>query len=251
MDRNEASGNAWQARRTGLLLNQVQLGLALGFVAVALLIVFGVGVLVGMWYQASSHITPYAETEGRSQDKMAQGQGPETLDELSSGAPGETPNSGGGETLMTFYQTLPDSEANADETAIVPQMPEASGPQAGPSQEVSPQKTSPEGAQGNKASGNASAAAVPRQKASPPRESMIYSVQVGSFRTVATAESLRARLAQKGYSARVRLSRVPGRGQWYRVRIGSFSKRADAELTATRLRTREKVPAKVTVELRQ
>jgi cell division protein FtsN len=77
-----------------------------------------------------------------------------------------------------------------------------------------------------------------------------YSVQVGSFREAAEADKLRQQLVQKGYEVRVRLFMLPGKGPWYRVRVGSFAKRAAAEKAARRFRTRERMPAIVTVEAR-
>jgi cell division septation protein DedD len=53
-----------------------------------------------------------------------------------------------------------------------------------------------------------------------------FAVQVGSFRARAGADRLVAELAAEGYPA----YRVPGpRGEGYRVRIGFFRSRADAE----------------------
>ena len=42
-----------------MVLNPIQLGLAAGFVTIGLLLAFGVGFIVGMWYQASEQVSPY------------------------------------------------------------------------------------------------------------------------------------------------------------------------------------------------
>ena len=39
--------------------NRTQIGLALGFVALGLTLAFGVGFIVGMWYQTGAPLTPY------------------------------------------------------------------------------------------------------------------------------------------------------------------------------------------------
>jgi cell division protein FtsN len=73
-----------------LVLNQTQVGLVLGFVTIGLLTTFGIGFVVGGWYQASEQITPYeAEltpaTEPRHQNPP-----------------------------MTFYSTLTESQQRVD-----------------------------------------------------------------------------------------------------------------------------------------
>ena len=50
-------------RRGTLTLNRLQVGVVLGFVAISLLLTFGAGFIIGMWYRASEHITPFAAQE--------------------------------------------------------------------------------------------------------------------------------------------------------------------------------------------
>ena len=48
-----------QQKRSGsLALNRTQVGVTCGFVGIGLLLAFGAGFIVGMWYQATEHITP-------------------------------------------------------------------------------------------------------------------------------------------------------------------------------------------------
>jgi len=61
-----------------------------------------------------------------------------------------------------------------------------------------------------------------------------YFVQVGAFRTANDAESQRARLSLGGIEARVSERDQSGRIV-YRVRVGPFDKRADADLTKEKL----------------
>jgi cell division septation protein DedD len=49
-----------------------------------------------------------------------------------------------------------------------------------------------------------------------------YQLQVSSFRTLAEADTFADQLRARGHRAYVLEARVPGRGTWYRVRIGPF-----------------------------
>jgi cell division protein FtsN len=53
---------------------------------------------------------------------------------------------------------------------------------------------------------------------------------------------------QKGYPARVQASVLPGKGTWYRVRVGNFPERLMADQTAQRLTTQERMSAIVAAE---
>ena len=61
-----------------------------------------------------------------------------------------------------------------------------------------------------------------------------YFVQVGAYRTAVDAESQRARLSLGGVEARVSEREQSGRTV-YRVRVGPFDKREDADLTKQKL----------------
>lgn len=50
-----------------------------------------------------------------------------------------------------------------------------------------------------------------------------YQLQVSSFRAQPEAEAFAAQLRARGHKAYVVEARVPGRGTWYRVRIGPFA----------------------------
>jgi cell division septation protein DedD len=49
-----------------------------------------------------------------------------------------------------------------------------------------------------------------------------YQLQVSSFRTQAEGEAFAEQLRARGHKAYVLEARVPGRGTWYRVRVGPF-----------------------------
>lgn len=76
---------------------------------------------------------------------------------------------------------------------------------------------------------SAAAPATPAAAAAPAgADSFDYLIQAGAFRTEADAESQRARLAIMGWEARVSEREQAGRTV-YRVRIGPFTRRDDAE----------------------
>ena len=60
-------------------------------------------------------------------------------------------------------------------------------------------------------------------------------VQVASFKNKKDADLMVLRMKKKGYRAYRALGVVPGKGLWYRVRVGHFSNRQEARKMATRL----------------
>lgn len=79
-------------------------------------------------------------------------------------------------------------------------------------------------AEAAKAAADAKAAA----SASPAADNFSYFVQAGAFRTQADADAQRAKLAMLGWEARVSEREQNGRPV-FRVRVGPFNKRGDAE----------------------
>ncbi len=56
-----------------------------------------------------------------------------------------------------------------------------------------------------------------------------YIVQISSWKSKATAESEALRYGKEGYNALVETAQVPGRGTWYRVKVGNFKTLSEAE----------------------
>jgi DedD protein len=56
-----------------------------------------------------------------------------------------------------------------------------------------------------------------------------FTVQVKATQSQGEAEKFAAKLHGKGYHAMVAEADVPGKGHWYRVRVGHFESRAEAE----------------------
>lgn len=66
-----------------------------------------------------------------------------------------------------------------------------------------------------------------------------YTVNVASFREKARAERLMKELDGKGYRAFVAKSALPKKGTWYRVSVGRFSSREEAQAFAKTLKEKE------------
>lgn len=96
------------------------------------------------------------------------------------------------------------------------------------------------------ASGRVAAAAAPAAEAA----SRAWTVQVSSFRSRTLAEALRRELVAKGYDAYlVTIDSQDGRVR-YRVRVGSFATRGEADEVAARLRAERNLNPFVTTRTR-
>ncbi len=79
---------------------------------------------------------------------------------------------------------------------------------------------------------DAVAAAVARVSGASETEGR-FSVQIAATQSEAEAQRIQKRHAAEG--ARVAVAEVPGKGTWYRVRVGSYETRAEAERRRTAL----------------
>lgn len=68
-----------------------------------------------------------------------------------------------------------------------------------------------------------------------------YIVQVGSFQSRSSAESLQKELQGKGISSYIVLVRAENGSSWYRVRVGNALPRSDADALAAKLQSLAKV----------
>jgi cell division septation protein DedD len=78
---------------------------------------------------------------------------------------------------------------------------------------------------------------APAKSAAPSK--MRYTIQLSAHQEKQAAEDEVKKLKQNGYAAFIVSSDLPGKGTWYRVRLGSFSKKEAAE------KLRKEVHAKV------
>lgn len=261
---DRSSRRSQRARLGGWVLTQFQAALALLGVAVGLILFFGLGFLLGIWYQANENIRPNDHAIALAEEQLQREQTP--------AAPAKE---------MTFYSTLTTREGEPASTAAVqpPAVPVHPAPasvsqgpddttaplQGGEGPAALPERPVPEAAPQGQASAQAEPGqpkstappmASPRQgqtaalaASPPPPGAKFYTVQVGSFRKDIDAQRLLQQLGQKGYTARLLSITLPDKGLWHRVRIGTFAERAAADEMAQRLRREENLTVLVTSEL--
>ena len=70
----------------------------------------------------------------------------------------------------------------------------------------------------------------------------VYTVQVAAVKAAKDADRLVAQLKKKGYPAYRTISKVQGKGIWFRVRVGKYKSRADAMRTMEKLKKSGKKP---------
>jgi DedD protein len=73
-------------------------------------------------------------------------------------------------------------------------------------------------------------------KSKPGASVTTYTIQAASLKDVQDADRLVASLKKKGFHAHRQIGKVPGKGIWYRVRIGEYKSKADAFETMNRLK---------------
>ena len=66
-----------------------------------------------------------------------------------------------------------------------------------------------------------------------------YTVQVASFSEIDSARDLENSLKSKTYPAYIKVAQIPGKGTWYRVRVGEFNTKNDALSFAENLKTEQ------------
>jgi DedD protein len=74
-----------------------------------------------------------------------------------------------------------------------------------------------------------------------------YTVQVGAFRNASDADALRAKLGKKGYKTFLIELKAKNIEPLYKVTVGSFSTRNEAELLAAKMKTSEGLKTFVTL----
>jgi len=69
-----------------------------------------------------------------------------------------------------------------------------------------------------------------------------FTIQIASLKDSGIADRLVERLKKGGYPAYRSIGKVPGKGIWYRVRVGNFNSRSEASPTYNRLK-KERIDA--------
>ena len=75
-----------------------------------------------------------------------------------------------------------------------------------------------------------------------------YTVQVASYPEKQLADDEAKKMRSRGYAAFVVSSDVPGKGTWYRVRLGSFTNKAAAEKLAKDIHAKVGISSIITLE---
>jgi cell division protein FtsN len=139
------------------------------------------------------------------------------------------PDGGEGRPRFTFYESLPKEVISDTDVSVGRERKEREGP---------PDDTSPKGS-------------VPQpqpRQGTKGEQTVAYYVQVASFREREMAWKLRDDLKKKGYAARVAPAVVKDKGIWYRVRLGPFGSKTDANQKAQAVKRSEKLQPLVLIE---
>ncbi len=75
-----------------------------------------------------------------------------------------------------------------------------------------------------------------------------YTLQIASYQEKGMADDDIKKMKQRGYAAFVVASDLPGKGTWYRVRLGSFSSKTSAEKLQKELHAKEGISPIITIE---
>ncbi|MDC4204981.1 MAG: SPOR domain-containing protein [Candidatus Manganitrophus sp.] len=130
---------------------------------------------------------------------------------------------------MTFFDTLKDKEKKSVALQTKKETkPAAQKTKRPPEKKSDPKKVS-----------------VPPPTSGP---SGAYTIQVASFADQKGAETLSQKLKKKGYEAYVAAGEVPEKGTRYRVRIGHYPSRAEAQKAAEGIQEAEKLSFLITTD---
>ncbi len=130
-------------------------------------------------------------------------------------------------TKMEFYETLPGNKAEENLKPELPEIKRTPIPEkvvAEPKITAPPEKT----VEVKKATIDASTKA--------PVDKKPFTIQVASLKDPGLADKMVTTLKQKGFAAYRSVGDIPGRGTWYRVRVGSFTSKSEAAGTLSRLK---------------
>ncbi len=75
-----------------------------------------------------------------------------------------------------------------------------------------------------------------------------YTLQTASYQEKEMAEDEVKRLKKRGYAAFIASSGIPGKGMWYRVRLGSFLNKAAAEKLQKTIQSKEGISPIILIE---
>ncbi len=143
-----------------------------------------------------------------------------------------------------FYEAL--KQSNPDGSDLMPLIPNPEEPKLS-DKPLDPKPTKQKQSRRSPAPVGTSA---PSPDSSIKKKAKTYTVQVAAFKERTEAEALAGRLTQKGYPAFLVSEDVPGKGLWYRVRIGHYREKEQARQMANRVSKNEKMSGFVAIEMK-
>jgi cell division septation protein DedD len=111
------------------------------------------------------------------------------------------------------------------------------------------QKETQQAQQNNKAKGTKEVRKIQEPQKIP--KTRKYTVQAGAFNDISDANALKAKLDKKGYKTYITLSETQKHKKFYKVRIGNFATRKEAEIISIKIKTIEGLNTFVTFKTDQ
>jgi len=138
------------------------------------------------------------------------------------------PNSEDNKTKMEFYEALKNTDQEEKLKTDIPQ----NNPKPLPQKTVSTAEK-PSAPKNTVTAPIAKTAAAVGKSA---EDNKKFTIQVAALKDIEVADTLVAKLEKRGYPAYRTMGKVPGKGIFYRVSIGSFKNRADTDIILNRLK---------------
>ena len=88
---------------------------------------------------------------------------------------------------------------------------------------------------------------LPRKSVPPVKIRKPFTVQIAAFRRLSDAYNLMRKLQRMGFDAYYERTNIPGKGIWFRVRVGHYRTRDEATKAARRIKRKTGYPAFVTI----
>lgn len=210
--------DSYYFKRSQLLL------LALGF-TVTSVIIFLLGILIG---------------KGIEERKSIRQEEPLVKIPVQPPAPGAKPGAQGKEE-MTFYDTL----SKAPPTQLAEKAAEKAPPAPSPTKEKPSVEKAPAVTEAKKEAPAQKASKVEPAKTDAAQREGPWTVQINAYPNDRDAKELAKKLKDKGYDAYVTSTKVKGR-TWYRVRVGHFDTREQAQQLQETLKQKENLTKTIT-----
>ena len=107
--------------------------------------------------------------------------------------------------------------------------------------------------QKNKENEKALAAKEPKksQENQNAQKKVSYAVQIGAFKSAAEADALKAKFSKKGYNTSIFVSKTEKHEKLYKIMVGEFSNKKEAELLSIKIKKAEGLRAFVTIKTGQ